>query len=122
MTDTANEKHKAFIQALVGECEGLTLIDADIVLDDARRYLWLKQFTGASDEAMLERLAGPHLTGAARIAEQLVGVVTPLEAEQVFLEVRTVLWMAEFAAIPESLFARQLQAHDERNRAGIVIQ
>ncbi|GAB6051719.1 hypothetical protein JCM17960_05390 [Magnetospira thiophila] len=62
-------------------------------------------------------VAGQHL-----LAEQLVGVVTPLEAEQVFLEVRAVLWMADFAGIPESMFARQLQAHDERNREGFSIQ
>lgn len=122
MTDILDTHRKTLIQSIADECEGLSLIDADIALDDARRYLWLKQFSGASDKALKERLAGPQLMVAARIAERLVSFVTPLEAEQVFLEARTALWVAEFAAIPESLFARQLQAHHERNRKGVVIQ
>lgn len=108
------DSRMAFIQAIAGDCEGLTLIEADIALDDARRFLWFKQFSGASDQALKERLSGPQLAAATRIAERLLGVVTPLEAERVFHEVRTILWMSDFAAVPESLFARQLQAHEER--------
>jgi hypothetical protein len=112
---------KSLIKDITTLCESLTLIEADIALDDARRYLWLKQFSGASDAALKERLKNPHMDIAMQIADRLEGI-SPLEAESIFLEARCSIWMAEFAAIPESIFARQLHAHNERSQDRVTLQ
>lgn len=104
--------------ALARECEGLPLIDADSALDDARRFLWLRQFSGASTKALLEQLTSEHLETGLRIADLLDGKVSPMEAENVFTEARAALWMSTFANIPDSLFAHQLRAHAERHEPG----
>lgn len=102
---------------LAQECEGLSLIVADQAMDDARRFLWLRQFAGTSKEALFGAMISDHLDVAKRIADRLDGIVTAMEAESVFLEVRCLLWMRTFAAVPGSLFARQFKAHIERQDA-----
>lgn len=100
---------------LADECAGLAMIDADRALDDARRYLWIRRFSGVSKDALMRELAGSHLDTALRIAGHLDSVVTTLEAESLFTEARLYLWMKAFAAVPESLFAKQFEAYAEVN-------
>ena len=74
---------------LAGECMGLSLIEADTVLDNARRYVWLRSFSGASNDALDREIAGvPNFAVSRRIVDHLDGIVTHMEAEQVFLEAR----------------------------------
>lgn len=118
MTAMSDDTEAGFTELaadLAKECEGLSLIDADRALDDARRFLWLRQFSGASRDALFAGMISDHLDTARRIADRLDGIVTPMEAETVFLETRTLLWMKTFAAVPGSLFAHQLRAHVERH-------
>lgn len=106
---------------LANQCAGLSLIDADRVLDDARRYLWMRRFSGISKEALMRELASPHLETALRIGGELDGAVTPFEAEAIFTEARLYLWMETFAEVPGSLFSEQLRAYLEM-RDGRTVQ
>ena len=108
---------------VAGECAGLSLIEADIALDIARRYLWLRAFSGAAGETLDDELAGTvHFAVARRIVSRLDGSGDPhhLDAEQVLLEARLALWMQNFARIPDSLFAQQWRAFHERRRETVL--
>ena len=99
---------------MAGQCAGLSLIDADRVLDDARRYLWMRRFSGISKEALMRKLASPHLETALRIGGDLDNAMTtPFDAEAIFTEARLYLWMEAFTEVPGSLFAEQLRAYIE---------
>lgn len=113
MADDIDFKLKSFsgeALKIAAHCQGLSLIEADQALDDARRFIWIRQFTGAS-QAALEKELNP-LANAIEIIRTLEDV-TPLGIEKLFLEVRMYLWMQNFARVPGSLFAKQLQAHSE---------
>lgn len=99
---------------IAGQCEAMSLMQADIALDDARRYIWLKQFSGASEDALRRELGDVReaLAKGLEIAGTLDGM-PPMEAEEVILEARIYLWMTAFARVPSSMFAMQLQAHNE---------
>lgn len=99
---------------IAGLCDGMSVIEADITLDDARRYIWLKQFSGASDDALKRELGDVRNTLAKGL--EIVGALDglpPMDAEEVILETRIYLWMTAFARVPSSLFAAQLRAHVE---------
>ena len=109
---------------ITDECAGLSLVEADIALDMARRYIWFRAFSGASDETLEKELAGgAYFPLARRIVSHLDSIAHHhLEAEPVILEARIALWMQGFARIPGSLFAQQWQAFHERRRETVLQQ
>lgn len=79
------------------------IVDADVVLDEARRLVFLVQFSGAGIDECIERLAVPaEAVVVARKFEgftiEEVGIVVPTA--------RYALWVANFATLPDSAFAR----------------
>ena len=91
-TATGRDKQPDLGLRLAGECVGLSLVEADMTLDNARRYVWLRSFSGASNDALDREITGvPNFAVSRRIVDHLAGIVTHIEAEQVFLEaLRTV--------------------------------
>lgn len=104
----------AFAVELAQECAGMTLLDADRALDDARRYLWMWHFgSGPKNDPVPPLLAAAH-----RIASRMHGVFAPLEVDDQLLEVRLYLWACYFESKQGSRFKEQLTASGEGRRAG----
>jgi hypothetical protein len=99
------------VKEIIQICDRLSLFEADLALDDARRFIWIRQFSGAPDLAIKDQLSELRLDVALEIADRMIDIVSALEAESIIMEVRVAIWMAGYAAIPGSLFARQLRAH-----------
>ncbi|MEX1034409.1 MAG: hypothetical protein WDZ54_00525 [Sneathiella sp.] len=93
---------------IINKLVGKKFLECDEILDDMRRYLWFKRFTGASDEMILE-----HLKDAAfafEIAQELAPF-NIIDAEEIILEARLGLWMQNYARVPGSVFGRQVLAN-----------
>ena len=105
-------------RAIAEYCKGMSLIEADICLDDVRRFIWIRQFSGASREALEKELTPVPI--AYEIVEALDDA-TPLDVEELFLEVRLFLWMGTFARVPNSKFSRMFEAFIEMD-SGVTVQ
>jgi len=93
----------------VGECfVGLNLIEADQVLDQARRMAYWRRFSG-DDFPSLGGSFQPS-KAALEAAAILVGL-SIVDGEKVAFEVRSHMWTMTFARIPESSFSQQLRCH-----------
>jgi hypothetical protein len=103
--------------AIAEHCEGMSLIEADICLDDVRRFIWIRQFSGASREALEKELAPVPV--AYEIIDA-IGEATPLDAEELFLEVRLYLWMSTFIRVPQSQFSQMFEATIEKGQGATI--
>lgn len=101
---------RRFAIDLADECDGLSLIEADRALDDARRALWLRHFSDAPVGELVAPSDRPGASVARQIALRLDGVVTVLEADPVLLEARIVLWSRRFDRETAAALADQLRA------------
>lgn len=93
----------------IGDClVGLSLIDADATLDEARRFVWSQRFAGDDHETIKEYLKPSD------VALKVIAILTPLailEVEHVAFNLRNHLYVSTFyvstfAVIPGSAFAQ----------------
>ncbi|RCK41960.1 hypothetical protein [Thalassospira profundimaris] len=96
---------------LAEQLDDVPLMIADVVLDDVRRYLWLRQFSGASKQALILGMTTEETEQAIQIANSLDGSVTLNEAEEIIHEARAIMWGATFSQIPRSHFAKSILAN-----------
>jgi hypothetical protein len=107
---------------LSGVCErvcralaAVPLLDADLVLDDARRFAIARIFFGHPDESIAEDL---HTTAAAREMAQHYRDLSALEIVWIDGQVRLHLWAANCASIPATRYGALYKATLERAAAG----
>lgn len=98
--------------ALVGCLAGLKFVDADRMLDEARRVLWSIAFAGATLDGAMRILDPP---APARAVAELLKDRTVLETEKLLLDARLFLWMQNYARVPGSRFGQQLAAFIDRS-------
>ncbi|MAL80661.1 MAG: hypothetical protein CMN55_16410 [Sneathiella sp.] len=105
--DDGNVSPARIAVRIVDKLAGRKFLECDEILDNMRRFLWLKRFSGASDEMVLE-----HLKDASIIAEiaQEIMPFSILDAEEIIMETRLALWMQNYARVPGSVFGRQYLA------------
>jgi hypothetical protein len=87
---------------------------ADGLLDEARRFLLTKIFSGASDELIIKQLGTPP--ESLGIAGRLLGL-SVVEVLGVDSLVRTSLWCAHFATMAGTRCAQQFDAYMAEVRA-----
>lgn len=92
------------------ELRPLSILAADVLLDEARRFTFTKVYSGFSDEKVRGSL-GTH-DRALPIAARLEGLSLG-EAEQAIALVRRTLWPAHFATVPGTKFGREFAAYME---------
>ncbi len=80
-------------------CNGLDLIAADSEFDNCRRFIWYQQFSGVDPRLLLRQL-DKH--PRAREIVEMIGHISPLDAEKLFFEARCLLWLTAFARRPNS--------------------
>lgn len=91
------------------------LLDADVILDEARRFALTVNFSGFSPERITEELRfGPIPSEFAKHYEGL----SATEIMHVDGMVRLHLWPAHFATMPSTKFGAQFQAYMERAATG----
>ncbi|MCF8468014.1 MAG: hypothetical protein K9G33_11470 [Sneathiella sp.] len=92
---------------IIDKLVGKKLLECDEILDNMRRYLWFKRFTGASDKMIMEHLKNASI--AAEIAQELAPF-SIIVAEEIIMEARLAIWMQNYARVPGSVFGRQFLA------------
>ncbi|MGH6881563.1 MAG: hypothetical protein ACREFM_11630, partial [Hypericibacter sp.] len=111
MSDQPTERQKA-LGSLSDEISrtlgSMPLLEADAVLDEARRFSFTKTYSGYTDLAVRKVLDTSDT--ATLIAVILVGLTLD-EAETVIAVVRRTLWPAHFATKPKTHFGRQFAAY-----------
>jgi len=92
------------VASITNTLVGLTMIEADKVLDDARRVAWLRVFSGASVE---------KIQGELKVSESALNIcgltegMDLYELEQKFTDVRMNIWGQNYAQFPDTPFGRQ---------------
>lgn len=108
--------------ARIGDlCKNMSLIAADRALDGARRFVWMRQFTGTSNRVLMGQLANEELDVIATKTAEILGLLRSMSIEQVehaLFEARLLLWMRAFGQASGTLFAEQLKAYMERDVGG----
>ena len=99
------EAYEAFVRFAIEPVAGLSLVQADRVLDDARRLCWYSVFSGDSDEAVAKHIE-PHPM-AVVIAGRLRGLMLP-QVASVLESARIFLWSQVFKQIPGSNFGKAM--------------
>ncbi len=111
MSDGADDR-KPLIGRLADEIAiGLSaapLLESDFALDEARRFMFTKVYSGFRDAQVQAQLSTPP--AALAIAAKLEGTSLN-EAQEVLAMVRRTLWSSYFATIPETKFGREFAAH-----------
>jgi len=93
------------------QLSSLKLFIADALLDAARSIAWLMHFAGVSKDAAAAQLGcAPIDDIAVQVFEAAFEGRSLADVDAIALHVRTALWMAAFAALPQSAFAQQLDA------------
>lgn len=92
-----------------------TVVDGDVVLDEARRLAFMSQFSGIGLEECAKQMAVPDV--AADVASRFNGL-TLQEIEIVTRTARGALWAAHFASLDGTRFGQQWQAALEKTALG----
>jgi hypothetical protein len=93
----------------------LPLLEADVVLDEARRFAFTKVFSGYSDDSVRSTLRPAEIVLA--VASWFHGIDLD-ETQKAIALARRTLWSAHFAAMPETKFGREFAAYMERVQNG----
>lgn len=110
--------------AIAGLLAGLSIMDGDNALDEARRTLWLMGFAGVAREV------AEHETAPCEIARAIIGLLDGQSVhavETLLTEARYLIWMTSWAHIEGSAFAKRLADNrvsaeeGERNRLDITM-
>jgi hypothetical protein len=111
MSDGAEDR-SALIGRLADELAiGLSaapLLEVDFALDEARRFMFTKVYSGFRDARVQAQLSTPR--AALAIAAKMEGTTLD-EAQEVLAIVRRTLWSSHFATIPETKLGREFAAY-----------
>lgn len=98
-------------RALYGHLLGVDLAEAEAIVEDARKIVWVTHFSGAPIQEVAELYSRSER--ALRLALPLVAY-SLLEAEAVIGEMRFALYVNAFGRDPSSRFGSQFAAAAER--------
>lgn len=85
-----------------------TVVDADVIIDEARRLMYMVQFSGAGMDECVKRLVVPD--PAVEVARRFAGFSIE-ECEIIITTVRSALWSVAFADLADTHFGRLFKQH-----------